>query len=331
MEDSVKYRAEAEEMVASESDSSLLFLPSNQGNKCAVCDTFSIKDGGTGELKQCNRCHLVYYCSRGCQLQDWPQHKALCTDTHDAMEYPPINACLIGSVMRNKGRVLVNEHGKTLTVAAQGIEVALEYLVTTVPEPTLRVTVSSADKRYAVQVRALFSASTPTSSLSEQLADRLGMTKAGRITVRNHRGDKITAHLPSRHVEVGCIDSVGNSTTTNTIRLALLLLPNATYDLVLGRDWQDHLVRRVGRHVVLDFAPDMGRLRFLPEHRDAIDEEDLRAVAQTDVSHGSYIALPWSQPDPGPAFEGRKANDKTHDVRPDATGRYLLEAIRMAF
>lgn len=40
------------------------------GNKCNTC-------GGKSDLK-CARCHNVHYCSRACQIKDWPTHKLIC-------------------------------------------------------------------------------------------------------------------------------------------------------------------------------------------------------------------------------------------------------------
>ena len=36
------------------------------------------------ERMQCSRCHCVFYCSRECQLRDWPLHKARCFGGGDA-------------------------------------------------------------------------------------------------------------------------------------------------------------------------------------------------------------------------------------------------------
>jgi hypothetical protein len=36
------------------------------------------KQGKRGEFKACARCKTAQYCSRGCQKQDWPEHKKVC-------------------------------------------------------------------------------------------------------------------------------------------------------------------------------------------------------------------------------------------------------------
>ena len=33
----------------------------------------------TGKFSRCGRCHLVPYCSKKCQQEDWGHHKKLCT------------------------------------------------------------------------------------------------------------------------------------------------------------------------------------------------------------------------------------------------------------
>ena len=39
--------------------------------ECKVCRT-------TDHLSQCSRCHLVTYCCREHQIQDWKNHKEFC-------------------------------------------------------------------------------------------------------------------------------------------------------------------------------------------------------------------------------------------------------------
>ncbi|KAK3638161.1 translational activator for mitochondrial COX1 [Elasticomyces elasticus] len=43
---------------------------------CGVCGT-GTEDGG-GILFRCGRCTSVFYCSKTCQVKDWPLHKRMC-------------------------------------------------------------------------------------------------------------------------------------------------------------------------------------------------------------------------------------------------------------
>jgi hypothetical protein len=40
----------------------------------AVCDICS----NTGKMQVCGGCKQRKYCSRACQVKDWPQHKKVC-------------------------------------------------------------------------------------------------------------------------------------------------------------------------------------------------------------------------------------------------------------
>ena len=41
--------------------------------KCSVCSTRPRK-----VAKKCTGCFMVYYCSKGCQVRDWDNHKIIC-------------------------------------------------------------------------------------------------------------------------------------------------------------------------------------------------------------------------------------------------------------
>lgn len=45
------------------------------GKLCFTCQERKIK------VFACSQCHAVEYCSRGCQRQDWPDHKQACSIT----------------------------------------------------------------------------------------------------------------------------------------------------------------------------------------------------------------------------------------------------------
>jgi len=61
-------------LVSSLRESFVVFsrLMSASKKECAKCAM------STGSLNGCSKCHLVSYCSRECQLSDWPKHKPSC-------------------------------------------------------------------------------------------------------------------------------------------------------------------------------------------------------------------------------------------------------------
>ncbi len=44
--------------------------------ECVMCKKMS--DPNKPKYNVCGKCRLTYYCSRECQLMDWPRHKAYC-------------------------------------------------------------------------------------------------------------------------------------------------------------------------------------------------------------------------------------------------------------
>ena len=57
----------AEEAESEQSDSDI-----DSPSACCSCS----KDGG--QFPRCSRCKYVRYCSKNCQVEDWPLHKQLC-------------------------------------------------------------------------------------------------------------------------------------------------------------------------------------------------------------------------------------------------------------
>ncbi|GFH60312.1 hypothetical protein CTEN210_16788 [Chaetoceros tenuissimus] len=51
--------------------------------RCSYCD---LKENDTVTLSRCTRCKVQFYCSRDCQVKDWPRHKKQCFDA--SVKYP---------------------------------------------------------------------------------------------------------------------------------------------------------------------------------------------------------------------------------------------------
>lgn len=51
--------------------------------RCSYCD---IEETDSVTLSKCNRCKVQFYCSRDCQVKDWPRHKKQCFDA--SVKYP---------------------------------------------------------------------------------------------------------------------------------------------------------------------------------------------------------------------------------------------------
>jgi hypothetical protein len=62
-------------------------LPNGDGDACTLC-------GKTGDLRQCNKCKSISYCSRDCQKRDWKKHKKNCGHLASMKEGPEIKANL---------------------------------------------------------------------------------------------------------------------------------------------------------------------------------------------------------------------------------------------
>lgn len=299
-----------------------------------VCGSCNVVNSTT-KLMKCAKCELQYYCSRECQVQHWPEHKALCKEKRGQKEFVNSAVYSVPQMMLLGKRLFANEEGFMLgSVDDCGILPASIWRLPRAPISVLRVRVSSADRSGSVEVNALFSAAAQASSMSERLAERLGLSKGAKITVAGLRSFNGEAHLPSSSVDVECLDVFDRTVLPRSSRMALVIMPNPGNEMVLGKDWLDDIVRQSQRHLLLDCAPDKMRIRVSPAGVD-VRTLDLQAfhaaTSSTRIDAGEFIALPWGYSDPGPGYQANpRAMEMSHLVRPDNSAREELARIAAA-
>jgi len=305
-----------------------------QDNCCAHCKLPCLSHGGPKKLSKCGRCLLVYYCSRECQLADWKTHKVLCKDKEEQMGSINATVMSVPQMMILGRRLLVNDVGIRVEFQMNQKKPLPLWTVPKTPVSVIRVSVTSADRTFNLEVSALFSIASQVSSVSEPLAERLGLKKSGEVFCSGLRCADFQASLPSRHVDISCMDVISNhnlSQVPNSTRMALLIAPHAGNDLVIGLDWYNKIKEQCGCASVLDFAPETGRLHFLPVGENVDDEKALVAFGSLSVHETNHIVLPWGRPDPGPCYNPNpNSHDFTHHIRPENYGRSMLEAIAAA-
>mgnify|MGYP006177324021 FL=1 len=245
------------------------------------------------------------------------------------------NVLSVPQLMKTGFRILMNCVNVTVFTEQPHIQVAPSFAHPKVPVSVVRVRVSSVDRSNSVIVNALFSTAAKTSSISEPLAERLGIEKGNSIVASDFSSNIFSVPLPSSHVDVECMDVVcttGETVIPKSTRVAFLIVPNPGNDMVLGNDWFVDLAERTHRGVVLDYAPDKSRLRFLPPGEVITTQEGMYRFAEdSNIDEGDFIVVPWARPDPGPGFDPSPASiDMTHHVHTEVTGRTQLDAIRDA-
>lgn len=130
------------------------------------------------------------------------------------------NVLSVPQFMQMGLRILVSALGFSVFIQPH-IQVAPSFDAPKLPVSAIRVRVSSADRSTSVIVNALFSVAVQTSSISELLAVRLGIEKGESIVATGFTPGNFSASLPSRHVDVECMDVV--STIGKTV------VPNSTF------------------------------------------------------------------------------------------------------
>lgn len=119
---------------------------------CAVCSRQVAADGEI--LKRCARCHKVLYCSKKCQVADWPKHQTVCsTEKTTPHKAPEDHAYTEGVRIVHGGGVL----GR-VAVATRDFEVRERVLV----EPPILVYANPKTKGIAAMVSAFRASSADT-------------------------------------------------------------------------------------------------------------------------------------------------------------------------
>lgn len=264
-----------------------------------------VQCGGTtknGKLKACARCGLKLYCSKTCQEAHWGDHKLGCQRFHrqNRTVNAPIKA--VPLLMRESCRIFCGSNAAMLMPPRHcSIKPSRYLLQDPVGAGVLRVRVSNAAKTRQFNCTALFSSCTNASSMSERLARQLGITKSAQIIAASARKWAIDAYLPSDAVEVCCDDLSPGARVSGlpvSTRMAFVILPNPWNELVLGNDWLCKVSLEANRSVVLDYAPDQLRIRFLPEGQKAMDPHDVFSEGR--INEGDFIAAQWGFSTPGP-------------------------------
>ena len=303
-------------------------------NCCGHCKIPCLSHGGPKKLSKCSRCLLAYYCSRECQLADWKNHKELCKDKEGQVGSRNATVMSVPQMMILGRRLLINDGGDRVEFQTNQKKPLPLWTVPKTPISVIRVSVTSANRSFSLEVRALFSIASQASTVSEPLAERLGLKKSGEVFCSGLRCADFRASLPSRHVDVTCLDVITNhnqSQVPKSTRMAFLIAPHPGNDLVIGLDWYNKIKEQCGCATVLDFAPDTGRLHFLPVGEDVGDKQALVAFGSLPVTETNHIELPWGRPDLGPFYNPNPDfGDFTHHVRPENHGRRLLDAIAAA-
>jgi hypothetical protein len=84
---------------------------------CNKCQKVYRKGSGAEKFKRCSRCGEIYYCSRKCQVADWPEHKKTCVDVSKGIvlqnpdDAPPSVSSLFPETTKEFSRTAINRNG----------------------------------------------------------------------------------------------------------------------------------------------------------------------------------------------------------------------------
>jgi len=300
---------------------------------CACC---GVARSSSVKLKLCSGCDLVVYCGKACQTNDWKNHKKLCKDKQRQKRVVnPTGVLSVSVLMKNKTRCICDSRSSQLTEFTSTrlpLSIAFEHRIG--PVSTLMVNLARAGTSAdVIQVKALWTSASDTSSISTRLASRLGIERGPVIEVASFRVWQMNGYAPSSSIDVACADNMGSLVST---RLAPVIVDNPWNDFVLGRDWLDCISAQRNKAALLDFAPDKCRIRFV--ETEALGS-DLQAFAKSILSstdaaspvaadEGDMIFTPWGRPDPGPSYvDDPNASSYGHQVSPTVEGKETLREI----
>ena len=117
---------------------------SNQTNKCGHC-------GATENLMKCTKCAAAAYCSKECQVSDWPTHKFLCK-VISKVESKTNEVDAIGSVYKlaqKEGQVvkLMMTHAGTFHSSAKEMPAGVPENFLFIHEAASKMAMLGGDKR----------------------------------------------------------------------------------------------------------------------------------------------------------------------------------------
>lgn len=119
------------------------------------------------------------------------------------------------------------------------------------------------------EVVALYTSACGISSMSERLAEKLGIVHGNAVRIKN-AGTGYFGHMPDRATDVEY--SIHRATVGEVIvsvPVAFLIIPNPYDELVLGEDWIEEMQRAEAEMVILSgwgdgpiYAPNLSYLRI---------------------------------------------------------------------
>ena len=96
-----------------------------------LCNTCKRREN-VKHVKRCSRCKNVFYCSRECQVRDWPNHKPFCKKSSETVSTSLLSPFLASSSSRPSRIVIASGPEEPSVAVHAGTEV---YAVNIMPKP----------------------------------------------------------------------------------------------------------------------------------------------------------------------------------------------------